>query len=119
MPRGFSRPHPRSDVRQNHDGKFQALRLVHRHEPDAVAAFLEDRRLGRLRAIDRLAQFFDESTEGDAAVSFILARQLGKVQHVRQRLLARRTQHQADVRAGDSQQVRDGIGDGTLVAAPM
>ena len=51
-----------------------------------------------------LAQLLDEAAERHAAVRLVLARELGDVQHVGERLLAGRAQHEADVRAGRVEQ---------------
>jgi hypothetical protein len=56
-------PQLRRHVGEDHDRKLEALGLVHRHQPHAVAALFENRRFGRLAAIRLLAQFFDEASE--------------------------------------------------------
>ena len=53
-----------------------------------------------------VAQLLDEAAERHAAVQLVLPRQLGDVQHVGERLLAGRPQHEADVRARGVEQLR-------------
>src|SRR5207253_843890 len=49
-------------IGKDHDWEFETLRLVHRHEADAVTALLENRRLGTLRFRGG-PQLVDESTK--------------------------------------------------------
>ena len=69
------------------------------HHPDAVAVLLEDRRFGGHRVLGRDAQLLDEAAERDATAGLELARQLGDVKGVGQRLLAAGAQREPDVRA--------------------
>ena len=55
-------------------------------------------------------QRLDEPAERHASVELVLARQLGDVQHVGERLLAGRPQHEADVRPRLLEQPGDGVG---------
>ena len=41
------------------------------------------------------------------------------MQHIRERLLTRRTQHESDVRARRGQQLLDGVGDRDVIPTPM
>ena len=91
-----------ADVGEDHDRELEPLGLVHGHQANAVGALLENRRLRRLRAIGRLPQLVDEPSEREAALGFVLARELGDLQHVGQHLLAAAPQHEAGVRAGAS-----------------
>ena len=88
---------------------------MHGHQADAVAALFENRRLGGL-AGRRRPQLVDEAAERDAAARLMLARELGDVEHVGERLLARRPQDEADVRARLGEQPADRVGDRTVVA---
>ena len=85
------------------------------HQPDAVAALFENRRLGRF-ARRRGPQFVDEPAERDAAAGFVLARQLRDVQYVGERLLAGRAKNEADVRPRLGEQPADRVGDRPVVA---
>ena len=67
----------------------------------------------------RVAQLVDEAAERDAAAGLMLARQLGDVQHVGERLLAGRPQDESDVRARLGEQPADRVGDRTVVARAM
>ena len=96
----------RGHVGEDDDGELEPFRLVHGHQPHAVAALLENRRFGRLPAVRLLAQLLDEPAERNAAVRLVLPRELGDVQHVGERLLAGVSQHEADVRARRVQQLR-------------
>ena len=62
---------------------------MHRHQPDAVAPLLEDRRLGGARLLGLVAQPLDEAAERQPASRLVLARQLADVLNVGERLLAR------------------------------
>src|SRR5262245_28769646 len=65
-------------VRQNHDREFESLRLVDRHQADAVAALLENRRLGTFR-IRRGSQLVDESAKRNTTAGLVLPRQFRDV----------------------------------------
>ena len=58
--------HAAGQVGEDHDRELEALGLVHRHQPDAVAALFEDRRLGRFAGRGG-PQLVDEAAERDAA----------------------------------------------------
>ena len=75
-------------VGQHDDRKLEPFRLVDGHQPHAVAAVLENRRLRRLGPRGRLAQLVDEAAKRQPAVGLVAPGQLGDVQHVGQRLLA-------------------------------
>ena len=77
-------------VHQHDDRKLEPLGLVDGHQAHAVAAVLEDRRLGRLGPLGRLAQRRDEAAKRQPAVGFVAPAQIGDVQHVGQGLLAAR-----------------------------
>ena len=91
---------PCRDVRQDDRWKFQTLRLVHGHQPDAVAALLEDRSLGSLSNRGLLLQRLNESAKRHAAVHLVLPRQLSHVQHIGERLVTRGSENEAHVRPG-------------------
>ena len=118
IPAGVAAADPARHVGEDHDGKLEPLCLVHRHQPDAVAALFENRRLAP-SDFRRLAQLVDEPAERNAAARFVLPRQLGDVQHVGERLLARGTQDEADVRSRFREQPADRVGNGPVVAPAM
>ena len=103
-------------VHEHDDGELEALRLVDGHQPDAVAALFENRRFGRLSAFRLRAQLVEKPAERDAAFGFIAPRQLGHVRHVGQHLLAAVLERKSDVGAGRFEELRDGRGDGHVVA---
>ena len=109
----------RRHVGENDDREFQSFRLVHRHQPNAVAPLFENRRLGRLAAVCLIAELLDEAAERHAAVHFVLSRQLGDVEHVSQRLLPRRSEHERDVCPCRIEQLRDRVGDGPVIPAAV
>ena len=78
-------------------------------------------RIGASAASDSAAarQLVDEAAERNAAARLVLARQLGDVQHVGERLLAGRTQNEADVRARLREQPADRVGHRPVVAPAM
>jgi hypothetical protein len=43
---GVGAAHLARQIRENDDAELEPLRLVHGHQPNAVAAFFDDRRLG-------------------------------------------------------------------------
>ena len=61
-------------------------------------------------------QLVDEAAERNAAAGLVLARELGDVQHVGERLLAGRPQDEADMRARLGEQPADRVGDRPVVA---
>src|SRR5262249_47456393 len=67
------------DVGQDYDRELEALGLVDRHDPDALARFLYDRRLRRL-TLRLFAESLDEATERDAAGSLVRPRKLRNTQ---------------------------------------
>ena len=77
------------------------------HQPDAVAALFEDRRLSGFAALGLLAQLVDESAKRNAAFGFVAARQLGDVRNIREHLLAAMLECKPDVRAGGFEQRRN------------
>ena len=89
---------------------------MHRHQAHAVTALFENRRFGDLGRLRRLAQLLDEAAERDAASRLVLACELGDVEHVGERLLASRSEDEADVRARLRKQPSDGVGDRAVVA---
>src|SRR5262245_25098330 len=74
------------------------------HEPDTVAAFLEDRRFPGVAALRLLAQLVNESTKRNAAFGFIEARQITDVRNIGEDLLAAVFECKANVRAGGFEQ---------------
>ena len=66
-----------------------------------------------------VAQLVDEPAERHPAARFVLARQLGDVQHVGERLLAGAAQDEADVRARRVEQLLDRLGHRPVVAPAM
>ena len=100
-------------------GKFEPLRLVHRHQANAVAPLLEDGGLGRPIGRGLRLQHLDEPAERHAAVELVLPRQLRDVQHVREGLFATRAQHEPDVRARSLEERRNGVSDRTSIAGAM
>ena len=92
---------------------------MHGHQPDAVAAFFKNRRLGGLGRQRRVPQLVDEAAERDAASSFVLARQFGDVKHVGQRLLAGGPQDETDMRARLLEKRANRVGDRTVVPSPV
>ena len=101
---GDGRAESRRHVRQDHDGKFQSFGFMDCHQPDAVAAFLEDRRFSGFAALGLLAQLVDESPKRNAAFGFVAARQIAHVRNIGEHLLAAMLERKADVRAGGIEQ---------------
>ena len=89
------------------------------HEPHTVAAFLENRRLGRLSCGGFRLQRFDEPAEGHAAIELVLSRELGNVKNVGQRLFAAGAEDKSHVRARAVEQPRDRGGDRDAIAVCM
>ena len=108
-----------ADVGEDDDGKLEALRFVHGHQPHALAAFLEDRRLGRLGAIGRVVQRVNEAAERQPAFGFVAPRQIGDVQHVGQHLFAAAPQDETGVRARHRDQPADRVGHRPMIARRM
>ena len=106
-------------VAEDHHREFESLGPVHGHDPHAVAALFEDRRLARLTFLRFAAQLLDEPAERQAAAGFPGARHLADVQHVGEHLLAGPLHHEGGVRPGRLQQLPDGAGDRHDVAAPV
>ncbi len=69
------------------------------HDPYAVAPLLDNRRLGGRARVGLVFEPLDEAAKRDASSRLVLARQLGDVQGVRQRLLARRAEGESGVGA--------------------
>ena len=109
----------RCHVRENDDGEFEPLRLVHGHQAHAVAALFENRRLAGLAVFGLLAQLLDETAKRNPSIRFVTARELGDVKHVRQHLLAAMLERKADVRARSVEQHRNRGRDGDVVARAM
>ena len=99
VPAGGCAANLRGHVRENDDGEFEPLRLVHGHQAHAVAALFENRRLAGLAVFGLLAQLVDEPAERNPSVRFVAARELGHVKHIRQHLLAAMLERKPDVRA--------------------
>jgi len=106
----------RRNVGKDDDRELEALGLVHGHQTDAVAALLEDRRLGRLALIGFILQHVHEATERNTARPLVLPRKLRDLQDVGERLLAGWPKHEAGVRARLGQQPADRLGHGDVVA---
>ena len=51
------------DIGQDDDRKLEALRAMHRHDPDALGPFLDDRRLAGLVAFGARFELVDERRE--------------------------------------------------------
>ena len=98
-------------VSKDDDRELEALRLVHGHQADAVAVFLEDRRFRRLRCLCREPQLVDESAERNTAAHLVLARDFGDVEHVGERLLAAGPQRKTHVCARRGQELLQCSGD--------
>ena len=77
-------------IHQHHDRELEALGLVDGHQTHAVAAVLEDRRLGRLGPIGGLAKGRHKSAKRQPPVGFVAPGEIGDVQHVGQGLLSAR-----------------------------
>ena len=103
-------------VGQDDDRELEPFRLVHGHDANAVAPLFENRRLGRPRAVRSDPQFIHEASERHAAGRLVLARQLGHVEDVGQRLLAARSQHESDMGTRRFEQPLDGLVDGDMIA---
>ena len=74
---------------------------------------------GALHVFNPASRQAVQAAERQAAGRLFLARELRDVQDVGERLLAGAAQHDADVRAGRVEQRLDGLGDRTVVAAPV
>ena len=92
---------------------------MHRHQAHPVASLLEDRRFRSLRGGGARLQRVHEPAERHAAFHLVLPRQLRDVQHVGERLLAARTQHEPDVRPRVIEQRGDRVGGRPAIALPV
>ena len=110
--------HATREVGEDDDGKLEAFGLVHGHQPHAVAALFQNRRLSRFGRRG-IAQLVDETAKRNAAARFVLAGELGDVQHVGKRLLTPGSQDEADMRARLGEQTADRVRDRTVIAAAM
>ena len=97
----------RRHVGKDHDREFQAFGFMDRHQPHAVAAFLEDRRFPGFAALGLLAQLVNESAKRNAAFGLIAARQLGDMRNIGEHLLAAVLERKPDVRAGGFEEQRN------------
>ena len=109
----------RGDVRQDHDRKLEPLRPVHGHDPHALGALLDDRGLARGAALRVRVEPLDEGPERRRARGLEAPRQVHHAQHVRERLLAPRPQHEGGMRAGRRQQTVDGVLHRAVIAQPV
>ena len=94
----------RRHVGKDHDGEFQTFGLMDRHQPDAVAAFLEDRRFPGFAALGLLAQLVDEARETKCRLRLRSGAPDRLRAHVGEHLLAAMLERKADVRAGGFEQ---------------
>ena len=103
-------------IDQHHDGELEPLGLVNGHQTHAVAAVLEDRRLGGLGPVGGLAEGGDEAAKRQAPVGFVAPGEIGDVQHVGQGLLAAWPERERHVGARGDQQIVQRIGNRSRVA---
>ena len=89
------------------------------HDTHSVTPFLENRRLAGDAVSGVLAQPLDEAAERNAAGLFVPAGHFRDVQHVRERLLARRAQRESSVGARRYQETRDCFGHRNVVAGTV
>ena len=103
-------------IGKDHNRKLETFRLVHGHQPHAAAALFHDRRLGGFRILGGAAELVDEAAKRNAAARLVLARELGDMENVRERLLAARTQNEADMSSRRGKEPGNRIGDRPVVS---
>ena len=104
-------------VDEDDDGELEALRLVHRHDADAVGAFLDDGRLVRAAALGVILEARDEGAERRDRALLEAARHVEHAEDVAERLLTGGPDRDARVRPRLLEQARDHARDRAAVAA--
>ena len=107
------------EIREDDDRELEPLGAVDRHHAHALGPLLDDRRVARLAVLGLLGEPLDEGAEGRHAGALGAPGEVHQARHVGERLLARRPDGEAGVRARLGQQPSDRVGDGSPVAPAM
>src|SRR5262249_40921232 len=98
----------RRHVGKDHDGEFQPFGFMDRHQPDAIAAFFEDRCFSGFSALGLGTQLVNKSAKRNAAFRFIATRQLSDMRNIGEHVFATVLERKPDVRAGGFEQCGHG-----------
>ena len=106
-------------VGEDYDRKFESLRSMYGHHPNALGALLDDRRIFGLTGFCVGFHALDKGAERRSAALFEAPRQVDHPQAVGERLLAGRPHRNARMRANRIEQHQYRLGDWTAIASHM